>query len=192
MARARRRQPPPPARSGWDAAQPALAALALLALVVAVYWPSLQNGFIWDDELYIQNNVALRSLAGLRDIWFRIGTTPQYYPLVYSTFWLEYQIWELAPAGYHATNLTLHAIAAVLVWRLLVRLAVPGAWVAAAIFAVHPVQVESVAWATERKNVLSLVFALCALLAYLRAVPPEARAGARPDSARAYAVALTC
>ena len=188
--KAARRQPPPPPRSRWDAARPLLAALALVALVAAVYWPSLHNGFIWDDELYVQNNLALRSLAGLRDIWFRIGTTPQYYPLVYSTFWLEYQLWELAPAGYHVTNLALHAIAAVLVWRLLARLDLPGAWLAAAIFAVHPVQVESVAWVTERKNVLSLVFALCALLAYLRASPPEAPAGARPRSGLAYGSAL--
>lgn len=165
---------------------PVLAASLLIALVAAVYEPSLHNGFIWDDDLYVQNNQALRSLSGLRDIWFRIGTTPQYYPLVYSTFWVEYQLWALDATGYHATNLVLHAIAAVLVWRLLARLAVPGAWLAAAVFAVHPVHVESVAWVTERKNVLSLVFALGALLAYLRAAP----AGARPSSAAAYALAI--
>jgi len=137
-----------------------LAVAGLVALVALVYAPALANGFIWDDDLYVTNNEALRSPAGLRDIWLRIGTTPQYYPLVYTSFWIEYQLWGLAPAGYHATNVALHALAALLAWRLFARLAVPGAWLAAAVFAVHPVMVESVAWVTERKNVLSLVFTL--------------------------------
>ncbi len=147
------------------------AGLVLLAGIV--YWPTINNGFIWDDGAYVENNVQLRSVEGLYNIWFKLRAVPQYYPLVHSTFWAEYHLWALNPIGYHVTNLVLHAISAVLVWRLLARLAVPGAWLAAAIFAVHPVAVESVAWVTERKNVLSCALALGSLLAYLRFLPPE-------------------
>ena len=117
-------------------------------------------------------------LDGLRQMWFVPGATQQYYPLMYTSYWLEYHLWGLDPLGYHLVNMLLHAAAAVLFWRLLLRLEVPGAWLAAALFAVHPVMVESVAWITERKNVLSLVLALLAMLAYLRFAPPDAEAGA--------------
>lgn len=165
-------------------------ALTLVAMVVFLYGPTLDHGFIWDDDGYVQNNAALRTVAGLRDIWFDVNATPQYYPLVHTSYWIEYQLWGLTPRGYHAVNLLLHAAAAVLLWRLLLRLAVPGAWLAAALFAVHPVHVESVAWVTERKNVLSLVFALSCLLVYLRSSPPEAAPGARPYPPSSYAAAL--
>ena len=176
-------------QNGADVGRSAGRTHAFVAAAALVYAPSLGNGFIWDDDLYVQNNVALRSLGGLHDLWLRIGTTPQYYPLVYTTFWIEQHLWGLVPVGYHATNALLHALAAVLAWRLLERLAVPGAWLAAAVFAAHPVAVESVAWVTERKNVLSLVLALIALLAYVRASPPESAAARRPRGP-AYALAL--
>jgi protein O-mannosyl-transferase len=133
----------------------------------------LRADFIWDDDDNIVKNLTLHSLAGLRQMWFVPGATQQYYPLMYTSYWLEYHLWGLDPVGYHLLNMLLHAAAAVLFWRLLLRLEVPGAWLAAAIFAVHPVMVESVAWITERKNVLSLVLALLAVLAYLRFAPPE-------------------
>ena len=91
-----------------------------------------------------------------------------YWPLTYTTFWLEHKIWGLAPAGYHIVNVLLHFFNSLLVWRLLLRLAVPGAWVVAAVFAVHPLHVESVAWIIERKDVLSGLFYLAAVLVWLR------------------------
>jgi hypothetical protein len=121
-----------------------------------------------DDDAYVTNNLTLRSAAGLARMWGQLTATPQYYPLVFTSFWLEYHLWGLNPLGYHIVNVLLHTLAAMLLWRVLVRLQLPGAWLAAAIFALHPVAVESVAWVTERKNVLSAVFYFAAGLAYLR------------------------
>jgi len=142
--------------------------LALFALLIVAYIPALRGGFIWDDDDYVTGNQTLRSLVGLGRIWFDPSATPQYYPLVHTTFWFEYHLWGLHAFGYHAINLGLHALSAILLYRLLIRLELPGAWIAAAIFALHPVESESVAWITERKNVLSTVFYLSAALAYLR------------------------
>ena len=154
--------------SGW---WQALAAATLFTIVFATYGPITRAGYIWDDDEYVTNNGTLRSVDGLRRIWFEIGAVPQYYPLVHSSFWVEYHLWGLAPLGYHLVNVLLHAVGALLFWRLLLRLEVPGAWLAAALFAVHPVAVESVAWVTERKNVLSLALALAAMLSFLRFAP---------------------
>ena len=145
-----------------------LAAGAIIALVLSVYVPVIRTGgFIWDDPQYVTGNPLLRTLPGLLAIWIHPSASPQYYPLVHTTFWIEYHLAGLHPALYHVDNVLLHAIASILLWRALARLRVPGAWLAAAIFAVHPVQVESVAWVTERKNVLSLVFYLLSFHAYL-------------------------
>ncbi|HEX4342912.1 MAG TPA: O-GlcNAc transferase, partial [Verrucomicrobiae bacterium] len=142
-----------------------------MLLVVATfiaYQPMWHAGFIWDDDAYVTNNQTLHDLNGLKQIWLEPKATPQYYPLVYTTFWLEYHTWKLNPLGYHVVNVLLHALGSLLLWRVLKRLALPGAWLAAAIFALHPVNVESVAWVTERKNVLSAVLFFAAALAYLR------------------------
>ncbi len=144
------------------------AGLLLVAMTVVAYLPATQCGFIWDDDSYVVDNQTLREPDGLRQIWLQIGATTQYYPLVYTTYWMEYRLWGLDPTGYHLVNILLHALAAVLLWRVLTVLRVPGAWVAAALFALHPVQVQSVAWITQRKNVLSGVLYLGAALAYLR------------------------
>ena len=152
-----------------------LLAGALALLTLAAYFPATQGGFIWDDREYIQNNQTLRTIDGLWDIWTNVKATPQYYPLVHSTFWCEYQLWGLNARGYHTTNVLLHALNAILLWCLLRRLAVPGAWIAAAIFAIHPVEVESVAWITERKNVLSGFFYLAAAWCFLTSTDPLAK-----------------
>lgn len=151
-----------------------LAGGLLIVFILAAYAPIVRAGFIWDDEAYVTGNPTLRTFRGLGQMWFVPSSLPQYYPLVHTTYWVEYHLWGLDPAGYHVVNVLLHATAAILFWRVLLRLRLPGAWIAAALFAVHPVAVESVAWVTERKNVLSLVFALASLLCYLRFSPADA------------------
>ena len=160
-------------------------AFVIVIVTLAAYAPTLRNGFIWDDDLYVTKNRTLRSLDGLRKIWFEIGSVPQYYPLVHTSFWIEYHLWGARPAGYHLVNVLLHACSAVLLGLVLSRLCIPGAWLAACVFALHPVHVESVAWVTERKNVLSGLLYLSALLSYLRFARPLDR---RPW--RYYALAL--
>jgi tetratricopeptide (TPR) repeat protein len=181
----------PPPRGFRSLASTLWAGLAILALVFVAYQPVRRAGFIWDDDAYVQDNPLLRSGAGLRQIWLKPRASPQYYPLVFTSFWLEYQLWKLNPVGYHLTNLLLHGGAAVLLWRLLRRLELRGAWLAAALFALHPVQVESVAWITERKNVLCGVFYFGAALAYLHyALPRPLTAAGRHHPAAWYSVAL--
>ncbi len=142
--------------------------LFVILTVIIAYSPALTGGFIWDDDNYVTNNKTLRSYSGLKDIWFKPGAIPQYYPLVHTTFWLEYQLWELHPFGYHLINVAFHIINALLLWRILLYLKIPWGWIAAVIFVLHPVHVEPVAWVTERKNVLSALFYLSSLFAYLK------------------------
>src|ERR1044071_1700899 len=125
-----------------------LGALLVVATFIA-YQPAWRAGFIWDDDAYVTRNALLTAPDGLRRIWFSTDSPSQYFPLVYTAFRLEHRFWALNPAGYHWVNILLHAANALLVWRLLRRLQSPGAWLWAALFALHPVQVESVAWITE-------------------------------------------
>ena len=147
--------------------------VALVLLVVVSYLPAmLWGGFVWDDDLCIKVD-PVREVSGLWKIWFSPGVIEyesHYWPLVYTTFWLEHKLWGFAPAGYHVVNVLLHLGNTLLVWHLLRRLAVPGAWMVAAVFAVHPLHVESVAWIIERKDVLSGLFYLGALLAWMNFV----------------------
>jgi len=130
------------------------------------YLPALDGGLLWDDGAHI-TRPELRSLHGLWRIWSDLGATQQYYPLLHSAFWIEYKLWGDALLGYHLANLLLHAAAACLVMLIMRRLGLPGARLAALIFALHPVYVESVAWIAEQKNTLSTVFYLSAGLLYL-------------------------
>jgi tetratricopeptide (TPR) repeat protein len=146
---------------------PWVAGALIVIATMAAYWPALSGGFIWDDDDYVTKNEHLTSLRGLIELWIP-GTTHQYYPAVFTTFWIEHQLWQLNPSGYHIVNVLLHAMNALLVWRLAYVLRIPGAWMIGAVFALHPVHVESVAWITERKNVLSGLFYLSAAVTYLR------------------------
>jgi len=157
------RVPTPPLAGAKAATRGSIVAGAIWCVIFLVYIPSLSSGFIWDDDEYVTENATLRSAEGLRQIWLEPQATPQYYPLVYTTFWIEYHLWGLRPAGYHLVNAALHATNGVLVWLILRRLSVPGAWLAALAFGLHPVHVESVSWVSERKNVLSALFYLLAL-----------------------------
>lgn len=163
----------PVPKAGRSAAGPVLVAAAFVVVVLVVYWPATRAGFIWDDDDYVTHNATLADLGGLARIWFEPGAVPQYYPLVHTTFWIEHHLWGLRPFGYHLDNIWLHALAALLLWRLLHRLKISGAALAAGIFALHPLQAESVAWVTERKNVLSGVFYMASLLAWIRYAPLE-------------------
>jgi tetratricopeptide (TPR) repeat protein len=171
--------------------QSALAAVLLLLAPFVVYAPLRSAGFIWDDDQNVVQNLLLRDRAGLLRIWLDPRASQQYYPVTHSSFWLEAQLWGIDPRAFHFTNVLLHALNALLLWRVLRLLSVPGAYLAALIFAVHPVMAESVAWITERKNVLSLALALGALATYLRFAPPESeRAGARRWSLYALSLGL--
>ena len=141
---------------------------ALLVLItLGVYWPVYRAGLIWDDAVMLTDNPLIKSSDGLRWIWFSTKSA-DYFPLTLTSFWLEWRLWGEWYGGYHLTNVLLHACDAILFWRVLVRLRIPAAWMCAAVFALHPVCVASVAWIAERKNTLSLVFYLLTILYYLR------------------------
>ena len=87
-------------------------ALLLAALTAVAYVPAMNGGFIWDDDDYVQDNPTLRSLQGLEQIWLQPGATRQYYPLVHTTYWIEYRLWGLNPTGYHVFNVLLQLVSA--------------------------------------------------------------------------------
>jgi tetratricopeptide (TPR) repeat protein len=163
-----------------------LAALLVLMTILA-YQPVWHAGYIWDDDKYVTENPLLTAPDGLWRIWFSFDSPSQYFPLTYTAFRLEHLLWGLNPAGYHWMNLLLHVANVLLVWRLLWRLGVPGSWLAAAIFALHPVQVETVAWIAELKNVLMLFFFLLTLLAWLEFIDEKTE-----SKWKYYALALVC
>ena len=149
---------------------------ALLALLVTLcYLPALRGGFIWDDDAHLTENACITGPLGFKGIW--TTSSAVYYPLVLTSFWVQHALWGLHPLPYHLINILMQALAAVLLWRVLLTLKVPGAWLGAALWALHPVQVESVAWITELKNTQSGVFFLLAILAYIKWL------GAGPDGA---------
>lgn len=162
-----------------------LQAALLVTLVFLAYLPALSGGFIWDDDAYVTSNPLLTAPDGLKRIWFSTHSQSQYFPLVFTTLRLERWLWGLDPSGFHLVNVLLHSANALLVWGLLRRLAVPGAWLAGAIFALHPVQAETVAWITELKNTQSTFFYLLAVWAWLEFTD---RTTVRPW--RFYALAL--
>ena len=172
--------------------QDVLALVALGLLVVVSYMPAmLWGGFVWDDNAYITEAELVREASGLWQIWFAPdkGVESHYWPLTYTTFWLEHKLWGFDPAGYHIVNVLLHLANTLLLWHLLRRLVVSGAWVVAAVFAVHPLHVESVAWVIERKDVLSGLFYLAAALTWIRFVE-QSRPSCYVGSLALYVAAL--
>jgi len=152
-------------KSWWTSR--ATGAAVIFLLTVVVYWPALQGGFIWDDESLVIQNPMIRAGNGLYRLW--CTTEPvDYWPLTSSIWWLEWRLWGSDPFGYHALNVLVHATNAVLIWMVLRRLAVPGAWLAAVIFAIHPVNVATTAWISELKNILSMLFFASSILLYLK------------------------
>jgi protein O-mannosyl-transferase len=146
----------------------ALAGVVLIAAVtVFAYFPSVKGEFIWDDFGLLTENTLIKSSDGLYRFWFTTEAT-DYWPAANSNLWLEWRLWEMNPIGYRATNLLLHIAESLLVWLLLRKLAIPGAFFAALIFALHPVNVESVAWIAQRKGLLALLFLLLSMLWYLK------------------------
>lgn len=154
-----------PRRADFPISPPWFAVLVVVALVI-VYYPALHGAFLWDDGGHV-TRTGLRSLDGLRRIWFEVGATQQYYPLLHTAFWIEHKLWDDSVLGYHVVNVLQHALSACLLLLVMRRLEIPGAYLTTAIFALHPVQVESVAWITEQKNTLSAVFYFAAALVYL-------------------------
>jgi tetratricopeptide (TPR) repeat protein len=167
-------------------------ATLIFAVTVLAYLPAMRGGIVWDDDAHL-TRPDLRSLHGLERIWCEVGATQQYYPVLHSAFWIEHRLWGDATLGYHLLNVLLHASAACLFVLILRRLGVgrggppapagrPGqsgalaSWAGALdvplfaglIFALHPVEVESVAWISEQKNTLSGVCYLLSALVYLR------------------------
>jgi len=140
--------------------------LLLVCTTLVAYLPALNGGLVWDDEHHV-TAPALQSFEGLGKIWFQLGATAQYYPLLHSAFWIEHQFWGNSTFGYHLTNVLLHALSACLVVLIARRLSLKGAWLAGFVFALHPVCVEAVAWISEQKSTLSAVFCLGSALAYL-------------------------
>lgn len=139
---------------------------AMFFAALLAYWPSLHGGLVWDDVAHV-TPPALQSLHGLWRIWFELGASQQYYPLLHSVFWIEHRLWGDAVLGYHLANLTQHALAASLLVLIVRRLKLPAAWLAGGIFLLHPVCVEAVAWISEQKDTLSGVFYLASALVYL-------------------------
>lgn len=172
-------------RSEW------IPGLVLAVIVVVTFLPALKNGFIWDDDLMVTENPLIKAADGLKLIWFTTKPT-DFFPLTYSDMWVEWRLFGMNAAGYHLTNVLLHAANALLLWRLLKELRQTNrgfttAWFGAALFAVHPVNVATVAWIAEKKNTLSMLFALLSVMAYLRSEKPENR-----NARRDYILALIC
>jgi protein O-mannosyl-transferase len=143
------------------------ATAALIAAVFVAYWPTATAGFVFDDEILVRHNPTIEADDALNQIWFT-SKNFEFLPLTYTAFFFQHRLWGDQAFGYHLVSLALHAINVVLVWRVLRKLSVPGSWMAALLFAVHPVAASSVAWISEQKTLWSLLFCLVSLLWYLQ------------------------
>ena len=173
-------------KNAWRS--PGAGAALIILLTLVAYLPAMRGGFVFDDETLIVNNPMVKAGDGLYRFWFTTEA-PDYYPLTWSLWWTEWRLWGANAGGYHVVNVLLHAINSVLVWMILRRLKIPGAWLAGLVFAVHPVNVATVAWISEQKNTLSMLFFLAAILSYLR-FDEESRWKWYADSLAAFLLAL--
>jgi tetratricopeptide (TPR) repeat protein len=169
--------PPPWFRRDW------FWGLMLILFVILAYTPIWHAGFIWDDDVMLKANRCIVGPLGLKEIW--TTSAADICPFVLSTFWVEHALWGLEPLPYHLMNIVMHGACAVLLWRVLRSLRMQGAWLGAALWALHPVEVESVAWITEMKNTESALFFLLSILFFVKwlnfgrvASPPSLRYGA--------------
>lgn len=173
--------------------------LVLFVLVAVIYFPATKAGFVWDDTI-MKSLKAVSTWGGIWDLWFDPASAymqgdkwreGHYWPLLYTTFWIEHKIWGFSATGYHIVNILIHFANTVLLWRLLARLAVPGAWFVAAVFAVHPLHAESVTWIMARKDMLATLFCLVALLMWLRFAESRRR-GHYASALLLFAAAMLC
>jgi hypothetical protein len=141
-------------------------AAVIILLTILAYLPVMRGGFFWDDSALVTENPMVKAPDGLYRFWFTTEAA-DYYPLTSSFLWLEWRLWGNNASAYHVVNVLLHAVSAMLVWLTLRRLRIPGAWLAALIFAVHPVNVATAGWISEQKSTLSMLFYATAILLYL-------------------------
>jgi protein O-mannosyl-transferase len=155
------------------------AAAILVVTACVVYLPALRGAFILDDDKLVTENSLIRANDGFYRLWTKEAI--DYWPITNTSFWMEWRLWGTDPMGYHVTNLVLHVVCALLIWRILLELSIPGAFLAALLYAVHPVNVESVAWISQRKNMLAMAFFLlsiyCYVIADVEGSPPQHRVG---------------
>ena len=161
----------------------------LLAAIFLTYLPVWFSGFTWDDDSVLTGNPVIVGPLGLVEIW--TTRAADICPLVLTTFWAEFALWGYHSLPYHLVNLALHAACAILLWRILLALRVPGAWFGAALWALHPVQVETAAWITEMKNTQSGLFYLLTILAFIRGLDARS-AGNQARASWAHAATLLC
>jgi hypothetical protein len=163
----------------------------LIAFVFIAYAPVFHAGFVWDDESHLTQNPCVVGPLGLKEIW--TSTRAVYYPLVLTTFWALHKFVGLDPLPYHILNVLMHAGSAVLLWRVLRQLHVRGAWLGTALWALHPVIVQSVAWVTELKNTQSCVFYLLSVSFFLNwEEQARVRRVARIKSTLMFGLSLAC
>jgi tetratricopeptide (TPR) repeat protein len=168
--------------ASFPAAQHLRVPAGVAIIVVAVFFayrPSINGGFVLDDDRLLTDNALIKAPDGPYRFWCT-NKPDDYWPATYTALWVEWRLWAMYPTGYHVTNLILHIAEALLIWDILRKLSIPGAFLAAAIFAVHPVNVESVAWIAQRKNTMAMLFFLLSILWYIKAAMPMINAGMEP------------
>lgn len=188
------RQPRGPTRADGGAAasdvRRTVVGIALVTVITAIaYAPSLHGEFIIDDDLYVTGSTLIKAADGPYRFWLTTEPT-DYWPVFNTTLWIEWRLWGLSPTGYHVINLLVHIVTALLIWVILQRLAIPGAFLATLLFAVHPVNVESVAWIAQLKNLLALLFFLLSILCFLNAETARQRRTAPPRVHTWYGLSL--